>query len=353
MPLPPPTTSAWDSHRSTTWEPSASSLLYFGNPNELPPTVHITTAHFLIANFTALFAICLLCHGEIVRTRPAPQYLTSFYLMISAGGAIGAIFATIIAPLLFTTYFEWDAALFIACLASLAIVILGLCCTLRAQPQFESESSAPLTPALRTSGHCIIRTRAVVARHPDRRQRTPRFGVSKCSLERPKFFRHAHHSRKRSRRRVLESLRPFHGTTQHGSQFTSKPRNREPTTYFSHQTGVGRAIDYFHKHLPPGQLRLGVVGLGAGTLAAYPDAGDSITFYEINPTVIQLAENGDWFTYVRDCRARGAHCDIRLGDARLTLQRENSLRGPTRQRFRPITSWSSMPSAAIPFRCIC
>jgi hypothetical protein len=67
---------------------------------------------------------------------------------------------------------------------------------------------------------------------------------------------------------------------------------------------------------------MAVVGLGAGTLAAYPDAGDSITFYEINPVVIKLTEDGQWFTYLRDCRSRGAHCEIHLGDARLSLKHE-------------------------------
>jgi hypothetical protein len=302
----------------------------FGDPNGPPPTIHITTAHFLIANFTALFAICLLCHGEIVRTRPAPRYLTSFYLMISAGGAIGGIFATIIAPLLFTSYFEWDTALFIACLVSLAIVTWA-CATRLARNR--SQKAKQLRHSLRRVTLPGIVLLALVPLSlliliDVSELLDP--GLKNVRWSARNFFgtlaiRESDPDEENWTRYDL-----FHGTTRHGSQYTSKSRNREPTTYFSHQSGVGRAIDYFHKHLPPGQLRLGVVGLGAGTLAAYPDAGDSITFYEINPAVIKLAEGGDWFTYLRDCRARGAHCDIRLGDARLTLQRELASGSPPR-----------------------
>ena len=112
-----------------------------------------------------------------------------------------------------------------------------------------------------------------------------------------------------------------HGAITHGSQFADESRRREPTTYYGRESGVGRAIEFYHKHLPAGRLSLGAVGLGAGTLAAYPDAGESITFYEINPVDIEIAEHHSWFTYLRDCRQRGAHYDIRLGDARLSLKR--------------------------------
>ena len=295
---------------------------YFGDPAGPPPMIHITTAHFLITNFTALFAICLLCHGEIVRTRPAPRYLTSFYLMISAGGALGGIFATIVAPLLFTTYLEWDAALFIACLASLAIVTWA-CVNRLARgrsvnpKQFRSSPSRYALPGVAVLVLVLLSLDVLIDV-----SELLHSGIKNVRWSDRNFFgtliiRENDPDDENWRRYDL-----FHGTTTHGSQFISKSRRREPTTYFSHQSGVGRVIDYFHKHLPPGELRLGVVGLGAGTLAAYPASGESITFYEINPTIIELAESGEWFSYLRDCRARGAHCDIRLGDARLTLQRE-------------------------------
>ena len=95
-----------------------------------------------------------------------------------------------------------------------------------------------------------------------------------------------------------------------------------PTSYYATTSGIGIVLNYFHANRPPGGVRIGDVGLGAGTLAAYAFKFDNIVFYEINPTVIDISTSGKWFTYIADCKKRGAHCDIKLGDARLTLQHE-------------------------------
>lgn len=116
----------------------------------------------------------------------------------------------------------------------------------------------------------------------------------------------------------------LNGTTLHGAQFMSPNRRGQPTSYYGTPSGIGLVLNYFHANRPPGGVRIGDVGLGAGTLAAYALKFDHICFYEINPTVIDISTSGKWFTYIADCRARGAHCDIKLGDARLTLQGELS-----------------------------
>jgi hypothetical protein len=114
-----------------------------------------------------------------------------------------------------------------------------------------------------------------------------------------------------------------HGAITHGAQFTHSSRRREPTTYFGRASGAGRAIDYYKSRSPAaGRMNIAVVGLGVGTLAAYVDAGESITFYELNPAVVDIAERGSWFTFLRDCRERGGIVSIELGDARLSLVRE-------------------------------
>jgi hypothetical protein len=268
-----------------------------------------------------VFTVCLLCHGEIVRTRPAPKYLTSFYLAISAGGALGGIFATLVAPRLFTTYIEWDAALFIACLASLAAI--GHAGFARLMRNTGSDSNAAASrrdygrigvqvfALLSVATILVIDLTEFLGSRNKNVQWADRnfFGTLKIQQRGS--------DNAEQRRNVL-----VHGTTTHGTQFTLASRRREPTTYYGHQTGIGRAIDYFHEHLPSGGVRMAVIGLGAGTLAAYPNAGDSITFYEINPTVIDVAENARWFTYLRDCRDRGARCEVHIGDARLTLKHE-------------------------------
>jgi hypothetical protein len=114
----------------------------------------------------------------------------------------------------------------------------------------------------------------------------------------------------------------LNGSTIHGSQFKAPERQGQPTTYYATTSGVGLVLNYFHKNRPPGGVRIGDVGLGAGTLAAYGLKFDTITFYEINPTVLDISTTGEYFTYLADARARGANCDIRMGDARLTIQRE-------------------------------
>jgi hypothetical protein len=95
-----------------------------------------------------------------------------------------------------------------------------------------------------------------------------------------------------------------------------------PTTYYSTTSGVGRTLNHFREAGLPGGLAIGAVGLGTGTLAAYVAEGDLIRFYEINPAVVEIAESARWFTYLKDCRARGGQCEIKLGDARLSLQQE-------------------------------
>jgi hypothetical protein len=105
-----------------------------------------------------------------------------------------------------------------------------------------------------------------------------------------------------------------HGTTIHGLQFTDPQRRRLPTAYYGPRSGAGLAIGFFSG---ASSRRLGVVGLGAGTLAAYAQEGDVVRFYEINPAVKRLAESR--FTYLADCRGKA---DVVMGDARLSLQRQ-------------------------------
>jgi len=294
-------------------------ILYwtFSDPAAPSPKLHLSTVHFMFANFATLFAICMICHGELARMRPAPRYLTSFYLMIAAGGALGGIFVALIAPLLFETYWEWDAMLVAACLGSMGIVGWS---AIRRLNRNRNHEHRPSRYALLAAIVFVFFLTCVIFLKD----------LSECLFARGKnvrwrarnFFgalsiREVDPQDESSRRFML-----VHGTITHGTQFVAESRRRQPTTYFGRISGAGRAIDLYQKELPPGKLRIAAVGLGAGTFAAYPEAGESITFYEINPIVIDVAERSQWFTYIRDCRRRGAHCDIRLGDARLTLHRE-------------------------------
>jgi spermidine synthase len=106
----------------------------------------------------------------------------------------------------------------------------------------------------------------------------------------------------------------MNGTISHGLQFLAPARRDQPTSYYGPKSGVGIALQALASR---GSLRVGVIGLGAGTIAAYGRAGDDYEFYEINPLVVRVAQQE--FTFLRDSKARVA---LELGDARLTLERQ-------------------------------
>jgi hypothetical protein len=283
-----------------------------------PAQFYISTGQFLIVNFAAMFAICLLCHGELFRQRPDPRYLTAYYLNIAAGGALGGIFVTLAAPRIFSTYFEWQLSHFAACLIAIGFL-------LRALVDFAFGEGDE--PARRPKQYLLLGALVLAVFMPSsvllldltEFLQPPVLGAP---LRVRNFFGTLAVLERNQDNPLNRELFLRHGATTHGSQFTHPSRRSEPTTYYGRSSGIARAIDYYRRELQPRRMKLGVVGLGTGTLAAYADGGDSISFYEINPAVIDITTSGDWFTYLADCRQRGAAWDIRLGDARLTLRRE-------------------------------
>jgi hypothetical protein len=113
------------------------------------------------------------------------------------------------------------------------------------------------------------------------------------------------------------ALRLHHGGVTHGHQFLAPEKRHLPTSYYAPESGVGVAIQSLEAHVTGRGRRVGVVGLGTGTLAAYGRAGDVFRFYELNPSVAELAY--ERFTYLRDSKAT---CEVVLGDARVSLERE-------------------------------
>ena len=113
-------------------------------------------------------------------------------------------------------------------------------------------------------------------------------------------------------------------------QYTGELRE-VPTSYYATRSGVGRTVEHYHANRKPEGIRIGAVGLGTGTMAAYVEKGDSIRFYEINYNVRAITEPGQWFTYLKDCKSRGGDYQIQMGDARLSLERELNQGQP--QRF--------------------
>jgi SAM-dependent methyltransferase len=245
-----------------------------------------------------LFMCCMVCHGELARLKPHPNQLTSFYVMIALGGALGGVFVALIAPRVFAGFYELPLGL-----AACAFVVLAV---LRADPESVLAGSwkepVPLAAALLTlavAGYLgfVVREMGNGARVMVRNF----YGGLKVLDET------ADDSEEPVRRLM-------HGTITHGEQYLNPKFRNRATTYYGPNSGVGLAI---RQDQESGPVRVGVIGLGTGTLATYGRAGDYFRFYEINPLVLRLANTE--FTFLKICKAR---LDVALGDARLSLERE-------------------------------
>lgn len=238
---------------------------------------------------TSLFVFCMVCHGELVRRKPHPRHLTLFYLMLSLGGALGGMFVGLLAPAVFVAYFELPIGLFLCAL--LVVVVLW-------------QELRPLWRILLLLALCgygfrlgEVSKEFVDGYHVVVRNFYSQLRVSEKNGDLP------------SPKRVM-----VHGRINHGEQYLAEEHRRTPTTYYCHESGVGRAIFALPQDRP---LKLGMVGLGAGTLAAYGRAGDELRIYEINDQVFDLARSQ--FSYLADSPARIVPV---LGDGRLMLERE-------------------------------
>jgi hypothetical protein len=243
-----------------------------------------------------LFLICLFCHGELARAKPAARYLTRFYFMIALGGAAGGLFVSMVAPHVFPFYWELPLALVLAGLLGVWIALRSVQGPLRA---------VFLGGSLISIGVCGHYTRAYVS------------DIGFDSIYAARNFYGTLRIKERVYAGSQEPVRRLvHGVILHGLQDMSPERRQFPTTYYGPDSGVGLAIAEAGRRHPAG-IRVGVIGLGVGTLAAYGRKGDVIRMYEINPQVIDVAQRE--FTYISDSPAR---VEFALGDARLVLERE-------------------------------
>ena len=236
-----------------------------------------------------LFIGAFFCHGELYLRRPSPRYTTQFYLLIAAGGALGSMFVGVLSPLIFRGSYEMAWSLVYT--AALASVLLW-----RVHPAWRV-----FWPAA-TVGLLVV---VVLQERADRENAIVQvrsfYGTLRVTEESSEDTG------------IYRTL--IHGTIQHGTQFLANEEwRRNPTTYYSHNSGVGLALDLCCK----GKVRrVADIGLGTGTLAAYGEPGDVFRFYEIDPRVETIAHNV--FTYLRESRAK---IEIVHGDARLSLEAE-------------------------------
>lgn len=247
-----------------------------------------------------LFVICMACHGEIVRRAPAPRYLTRFYLLIALGGALGGIFASVIAPLAFETYLEMPVLLIV-----LAEIMVAL--------QWHRRGAKRLLWIVRSAMILAIVMLNVYLISAELQSREQEVVVTRNFYG---VLRVRDHLENDMERRTL-----MHGTIGHGFQFRDPSLREAAAAYYSLDSAVGRALAAKGSE---GSLRVGVVGLGAGVLLTYARAQDHFSVYEINPEIVTIAERD--FTYLNDTRARGADVELLLGDARLTLESQSPQR---------------------------
>jgi spermidine synthase len=297
-------------YRRGLWAVLAAVLIFLtAGKSALKWMPELSLAQELVLYFGAMFAICMVCHGELVRVRPGPRHVTEFYLLMSAGGAIGGVVVSLVAPRVFYTFYEWPLGL----LGGFAIAVWAGCqaiaqirlrrAAVSPRDWFSTWESTLVCGALLVGGAAAMGY-IVVWQQPetDALHRARNFYGRVAVWESPeddptKDFRSF-----------------FSGSINHGRQFMHPDQRRRATTYYAEETGAGQALLCAGRR---GPLRVGLVGLGVGTLATYARPGDLYRFYEINPEVTDIARK--WFFFLSDCRGR---CEVVGGDARLTLEHE-------------------------------
>jgi len=260
-----------------------------------------------------LFACCMVCHGELAKLKPLPAHLTSFYLLIALGGATGAVFVALLAPHLFTGYYELPVSLgFCGVLIHLALQRDRQIATgpMRSRRTFlllallvVAFCVSLYVSARRQASRALVRVRNFYGVLQVEDRIAPGVvleqGNSRQFLDPDPHYRDL-----------------INGTIEHGIQFLAASRRMETTTYYGPESGVAMALQAAGKN---GPLKAGIVGLGAGTIAAYGRSGDQYTFYEINPLVVELANNQ--FSFLRQSPAK---ITVVPGDARLSLEKQSS-----------------------------
>ncbi len=253
----------------------------------------------LLAIFcSGFFICCMFCHGELVKQKPHPKYLTSFYLMLSVGGAVGGLFVGLLAPYVFPSYFEFPITLIFT--GFLAVMVLVGDPTSRFYEGWTSWVIILLMAGV--LGLCVFNGRII------------RNTVGEYKIVKRNFYGSLRVRENGSAGELDQYRTLLHGAINHGEEWLHPTKRRDPLTYYCPATGVGVAIRTRELGV---QQRVGVFGLGAGTVAGYARPGDYYRFYEINPMVVQLARQE--FFYLPEAPGE---VSVALGDARLALERD-------------------------------
>lgn len=290
-----------------------------------------------------LFVGCMICHGELYQLRPAPRFLTSFYLMIAAGGAVGGLFVALVAPAIFDNYYEIHLS--VALTVFLLVVLSWRGKAALSERRWEILFWLLLAAAAGVAGWrwhrgIWVGASVIAAGLLALRLRGKTFnwhalacgwlvaGLVAVIAALGWQIRDAAKGALVSARNFYGVLSVFeyekerpeshyylllHGRITHGLQFVSPGRTREITSYFGPTSGLGLAFNHF----PRQNRRIGLLGLGVGTIAAYGKPGDYLRVYEINPQVTDIAEKP--FSYLAKSDAK---VEVVMGDGRLSMENE-------------------------------
>jgi hypothetical protein len=296
----------------------------------------------ILANLAFFFVAALMCHGQLAGDRPSVTHLAEYYLWIAIGGALGSFFNVLIAPMLFTSTLEYPLAIVLACMLR------------RDEPGVRNESTvglhdkyfdllyplglyvlsislaivvAYLRPGSSVISFIIVPGVPLIVINHFFRERPIRFALALCAVMLASVYTGYTD-------RTLHVVRNFFGTTRvttnstgsinslysgstvHGRQFVDQSRQCEPLSYHHENGPLGQVMAVFNA--APANPRVAVIGLGAGAMASYSKPGQQWTFYEINPDVINIARNSQYFTYLKNCAA--GSLSVIEGDARLNMQ---------------------------------
>jgi hypothetical protein len=270
-----------------------------------------------------LVAGCMVCHGELAHLRPPPEDLTAFYLAISIGGSIGGSFVALAAPLLFVSYAELP-------LLILLVLVLFAATIFRDFSQRRPAQVPMFLWAMPLAAFCVATVIVLRATsHSANAVAATRnfYGTLTVIDDDP------------AKPQPLRGM--YHGRVLHGAQFLSGALSGRPTTYYAEGSGIDVAIRQHPRRLNGEPLTVGVVGLGAGTIAGWGEPGDRFTFFELNPTVVAFARK--YFTFL--ARSRAA-IETVTGDARLSLERE--MASPERRHSYDVLAIDAFSGDSIP-----
>ena len=302
----------------------------------------------ILLHLALMFAVSMVCHGELAKSRPAPRFLTGFYLAMSVGGVLGGLFNTVVAPLIFNRFVEYPLVATLACL-----IIPGFTVSQKWLP-----GRIALQCLVFLTGLLVALVLAIQAFLPhDRvRQILPPGGVTgllfrwlEPALQSPplvqerNFFgafriediRYTHHYFEPLSGTYIPQPRRYHrmlhGTTNHGMQIIDPPElRRDPITYFQRSGAIGQIFrELTNRSLEKNRApRVAILGVGTGTLASYAEKDWALTLFEIDPAMVRYASQTDqYFTYLTDARNRGATVEVKLGDGRKGIETHDTAAG--------------------------